>query len=83
MPPSGIVPRSISGNGEWSASPYFTPIPLQPFYAERFGYLEGDFPIMDEVCSSVLALPFYTDLGDPEQTYVARCLEEFLSHVAL
>ncbi len=63
--------------------PYFTPIPLQPFYVERFGYLEGDFPIMDEVCSSVLALPFYTDLGDPEQTYVARCLEEFLSHVAL
>jgi perosamine synthetase len=63
--------------------PYFTPIPLQPFYADRFGYREGDFPVMDEICSSVLALPFYTDLELSAQEYVARCLEEALSHVAL
>ena len=25
--------------------PYFTPIHLQPFYAERFGYKRGDFPV--------------------------------------
>ncbi|HPJ26376.1 MAG TPA: DegT/DnrJ/EryC1/StrS family aminotransferase [Synergistaceae bacterium] len=63
--------------------PYFTPIPLQPFYAERFGHKEGDFPVMDEVCSSVLALPFYTDLDEASQSYVARCLEEALSHATL
>jgi perosamine synthetase len=63
--------------------PYFTPIPLQPFYADRFGYKEGDFPVMDEICSSVLALPFYTDLDEASQRYVAQCLEEALGYVAL
>jgi perosamine synthetase len=38
--------------------PYFTPIHLQPFYRERFGYREGDFPVTEAAARSVLALPF-------------------------
>lgn len=57
---------------------YFTPIPLQPFYAERFGYRRGHFPEMDRVCARVVALPFFTDLSAEEQTYVAQSLQDVL-----
>ena len=38
--------------------PYFTPIHLQPFYQQRFGYGPGDFPITERLGALSLALPF-------------------------
>ena len=38
--------------------PYFTPIHLQPFYTERFGYSRGDFPVAEHLGDISLALPF-------------------------
>ncbi|MGH2582112.1 MAG: DegT/DnrJ/EryC1/StrS family aminotransferase [Anaerolineales bacterium] len=38
--------------------PYFTPIHLQPYMAERFGYREGDFPVTEDLGRRGLALPF-------------------------
>jgi dTDP-4-amino-4,6-dideoxygalactose transaminase len=38
--------------------PYFTPIHLQPFYVERFGYVRGDFPVTEALSDASLALPF-------------------------
>ena len=38
--------------------PYFTPIHLQPFYRQRFGYRRGDFPVTEYLGDVSLALPF-------------------------
>jgi len=38
--------------------PYFSPIHLQPFYCERFGYRRGDFPVTETLGDVSLALPF-------------------------
>jgi dTDP-4-amino-4,6-dideoxygalactose transaminase len=38
--------------------PYFTPIHLQPFYAERFAYRRGDYPVTEALGDTSLALPF-------------------------
>ncbi len=38
--------------------PYFTPIHLQPFYAQQFGFRRGDFPVAEELGDVSLALPF-------------------------
>jgi perosamine synthetase len=38
--------------------PYFSPIHLQPFYAQRFGYSKGDLPVTEELGETSLALPF-------------------------
>jgi perosamine synthetase len=54
--------------------PYFAPIHLQPFYRERFGYREGDFPIAEAVARSTLALPFHNHLTDAEIDYVTEKL---------
>ncbi|HWF84313.1 MAG TPA: DegT/DnrJ/EryC1/StrS family aminotransferase [Vicinamibacterales bacterium] len=46
--------------------PYFPPIHLEPFYRERFGYREGDFPHAEAAGRSMLALPFHGRLTDAE-----------------
>jgi dTDP-4-amino-4,6-dideoxygalactose transaminase len=38
--------------------PYFSPIHLQSFYAQKFGYKPGAFPIAERLGNSCLALPF-------------------------
>jgi perosamine synthetase len=43
-------------------SNYFSPIHLQPFYREVFGYRCGDFPVTEHVADRTVALPFFTDL---------------------
>jgi len=54
--------------------PYFTPIHLQPFYRERFGYREGDFPVTESVARSTLALPFSGVMTEEQVGYVCENL---------
>ena len=56
------------------ARPYFTPLHLQPFYREMFGFQPGDFPVTERVAASTLALPFSSRLGEDEVHYVADTL---------
>ena len=59
-----------------STRPYFSPIHLQPYWRDRFGYRPGDFPITERVASSTLALPFSTRLTDEEIQQVADALRD-------
>jgi perosamine synthetase len=54
--------------------PYFTPIHLQPFYAQKFGYRRGDFPITEEAGDTCLALPFSGVMTENEVNYVCEHL---------
>ncbi|ADG05628.1 DegT/DnrJ/EryC1/StrS family aminotransferase [Kyrpidia tusciae] len=56
--------------------PYFSPIHLQPFYRQMFGYREGDFPITEDVAKSTIALPFFNRITDEEIDYVCEMLRE-------
>lgn len=56
--------------------PYFTPIHMQPYIREMFGYEEMDFPNTARAGRSCIALPFYNDLGIGEVEYVADTLEK-------
>jgi len=47
-------------------SNYFTPVHLQPFMVERFGYKPGDFPVTEFVADRTIALPFYNNLSRQE-----------------
>ncbi|KPQ41949.1 MAG: aspartate aminotransferase [Candidatus Methanoperedens nitroreducens] len=61
-----------------SCRPYFTPIHLQPFYKEMFGYDEGDFPICEKVCNSTIALPFYGNMDKGTTRKVCNTLIDSL-----
>jgi len=55
---------------------YFSPIHLQPFYREKFGYRRGDFPVCEEAGDTVLALPFFNIITKEEIDYVCDFLEK-------
>ncbi len=61
--------------------PYFTPVHLQPFYKERFGYKEGDYPVAEAAGRSILALPFYGSMKPEEVQVVCDNLGEILDQL--
>lgn len=56
--------------------PYFSPIHLQPFYRQRFGYEAGDFPITEELGQVSLALPFSGVMTEDEVDWVCGRLKK-------
>ena len=58
--------------------PYFTPIHLQPFYRDKFGFREGDFPVTENVSQRTLALPFHGKLTDKQIEFVCENLKEIV-----
>jgi perosamine synthetase len=59
--------------------PYFTPIHLQPFYVQEFGYKPGDFPVTEQVAARTIALPFFTMITPEEQDCVVASLKSGLT----
>ena len=59
--------------------PYFTPIHLQPFYRERFGYQRGNFPVTEYLGDVCLALPFSGVMTQDQVDYVCTHLRKILT----
>jgi perosamine synthetase len=59
-------------------SNYFSPVHLQPFMVEKFGYKPGDFPVTESVSKSTIALPFYNNLTKDQTAIVCKTLKEVL-----
>jgi dTDP-4-amino-4,6-dideoxygalactose transaminase len=57
---------------------YFTPIHLQPFYQERFGYQRGDFPETESAGDQCLALPFSAVMSEEEVGYVCNAVRKIM-----
>jgi perosamine synthetase len=62
--------------------PYFAPIHLQPFYAEKFGYRRGDFPVTEALGDTSLALPFSSVMTEEQVNYVCSELGAILDAAA-
>jgi len=58
---------------------YFSPIHLEPFYVNIFGYKKGSFPITEKVSNLTIALPFYNNLAEVEINYICNILEEIIN----
>lgn len=58
--------------------PYFTPIHVQPYMVEMFGYREEDYPIAADLGRRCIALPFFNDLKEEQVKYVVQKLQEAL-----
>jgi perosamine synthetase len=61
------------------ARPYFLPIHLQPYMVERFGYMEGDFPVTEDLGRRGLALPFSGVMTEAQVEYVCTTLNWIIS----
>lgn len=58
--------------------PYFSPIHLQPYMAEKFGYQAGAFPIAEDLGTRGLAIPFSSKLTQEQIYQVASALRQVL-----
>jgi perosamine synthetase len=59
--------------------PYFLPIHLQPYMAERFGWREGDFPVTEDLGRRGLALPFSGVMSEEQVEVVCQAIREVVS----
>jgi dTDP-4-amino-4,6-dideoxygalactose transaminase len=59
--------------------PYFTPIHLQPFYAQTFGYRRGNFPVTESLGDISLALPFSSVMSEAQVDRVCQALYKAIS----
>ena len=75
------VQRALAHRGVGTQVHYEPIIPLQPYYAERFGYKTGDFPQAEKYASRTLSLPLYPTLTVEEQDYVIEQVLEVLHEV--
>ena len=57
---------------------HYFPVPLQPYYRERYGLAEGDFPGAERHYERTLTIPLFPALTDDEQTTVIRALFEVI-----
>jgi dTDP-4-amino-4,6-dideoxygalactose transaminase len=55
-----------------------TPIHLQPYYKQRFGYKEGDFPVSEKISQTVFQLPIQPFLTADELQRVIRAVKSVL-----
>jgi perosamine synthetase len=58
------------------SKPYFTPIHLQPYMRQMFGFKEGDFPVTERIGSSTLAIPFYSNMEEWEVDMVCDAIKD-------
>ncbi|NPV30028.1 MAG: hypothetical protein HPY58_10365 [Firmicutes bacterium] len=53
---------------------YFSPVHLQPYIRERFGYKGGELPVTEAVAGRTVALPFHNNLSRAEVDMVVDAL---------
>ena len=63
------------------ATNYFPPIPLLPYFREKYGTQPGDFPVAESVSQRTIALPFFTRLTDREVDLVCQTLELMITRI--
>jgi perosamine synthetase len=67
--------RRLEGRGI-PVRPYFLPIHLQPYMAERFGYRQGDFPVTEDLGRRGLAVPFSGVMSEEQVESVCQAVRE-------
>ncbi|MEQ1728004.1 MAG: DegT/DnrJ/EryC1/StrS family aminotransferase, partial [Vicinamibacterales bacterium] len=75
-----LVMRELQARGIPSR-PYFPCIHLQPFYRERFGFSDGDFPHAEAASLATLALPFHANMPLSHVEFVAGAVREIVGRV--
>jgi dTDP-4-amino-4,6-dideoxygalactose transaminase len=72
----------LFARGIETAIHYPVPLHLQPAYG-FLGHREGDFPVSEEACRTVLSLPIYPTLGNEQVEAVVSEVRDFFSRTPL
>jgi len=56
------------------SKPYLPAIHLMSFYRERFGHMEGEFPVCEDIAARSMALPFFPEMTEGQVARVCEAL---------
>lgn len=62
-------------------SVHFIPIHKHPYYKNKYGYKNEDYPVSNEVFDTSLSLPIYPDMSEEEIDYVIEKVKKIVSNV--
>jgi UDP-2-acetamido-2-deoxy-ribo-hexuluronate aminotransferase len=58
----------------------YYPVPMHLQKANRhYGYSEGDFPVAEELCRSVVSIPMHTELQENQLDYICSTIREYFN----
>ena len=57
---------------------HYKPVPLQPYYREKFGYKSGDFPEAEKYYAQEISLPLYPLMENDDVERVTECIKNFM-----
>ncbi|WP_201590283.1 UDP-4-amino-4,6-dideoxy-N-acetyl-beta-L-altrosamine transaminase [Psychrobacter pulmonis] len=57
---------------------HYIPVHTQPYYKDKFGFKEGDFPHTEQYYREAISLPMYPTLTHQDQDYVIQNLRTIL-----
>jgi dTDP-4-amino-4,6-dideoxygalactose transaminase len=72
-----VIAKKLKENGI-PCRPYFVPIHLQPYMAEKFGYHEGDFPVTEDLGRRGLAIPFSSVMTEAQVDIVYKEIQKVI-----
>ena len=58
--------------------PYFSPIHLQPYMVDKFGYQRGDYPVTEMMGDRNMAIPFSGSMTNDQIDQVCKGLWDVL-----
>jgi len=58
---------------------YFSPMHLQPYIRDMFGFKGGEIPVTEDIAKRTLALPFHNNLSEDEIDEVVEALKDAVS----
>lgn len=59
---------------------HYIPVHLQPYYKEKFGYKEGDFPIAEEYYQRAITLPLFPKMNEKDVNDVINAVKKVIWH---
>ena len=57
---------------------HYIPVPTQPYYKEKFGYKNGDYPVAEKYYEQELSLPLYPGLSDNDINSIIKSVKEVI-----
>ena len=70
------VAQHLGEVGIETAIAFSTPVHLQPFYIDLYGYKEGYLPVTEECSKRVLSLPMYIQIKREDQEFIVESIKE-------
>lgn len=61
---------------------HYIPVHLHPYYRDRFGYREGEYPVAEDAYERLISLPMFHGMCDLDVQDVIRAVRKVIIHYA-